>query len=116
MVPTNISNQIHLFSGDDLISTKGKPHGFLLASKKPLAALAGPDEVNATKDYELPSFYPLAPTIDLTVTNIYKDNDFTGELSQLIWAYTASQMFDNTEMFTFCQRFWLLIENQAFSC
>ena len=82
-MPSNI-NHPQLFSGEDLISTKGKPHGFLLASKKPLAALAGPDEVNATKDYELPSFYPLAPTIDLTVTNIYRDSDFTGKLSQVI--------------------------------
>ena len=67
-------------TGNDLISTRGLPHGFLLCSKNPLKPLAGTDEINASKDYELPSFYPLSPTIDLIDTNIYKDYDFTGRL------------------------------------
>ncbi|XP_072049848.1 large ribosomal subunit protein mL37-like [Amphiura filiformis] len=64
--------------GDDLVATQGNPHALLMTSKNPLPALVDQEEVAASKDYELPSFYPISPTIDLIETNIYKGDNFTG--------------------------------------
>ena len=72
------NSDITLSSGDDLIGTQGNPKGFLITAKRPLSPLAGEDEINATKEYELPSFYPVSPTIDLTETNIYRGESSTG--------------------------------------
>ncbi|XP_071476582.1 large ribosomal subunit protein mL37-like [Diadema antillarum] len=64
--------------GKDPIQIRGRS-GLLVSSASPLERLASPEEVAQTVEHKLPSFYPLAPTIDLLTRNIYKENhNFTG--------------------------------------
>ncbi|XP_071806834.1 large ribosomal subunit protein mL37-like [Asterias amurensis] len=58
---------------NDAVQVRGRP-GMILTSKNPLPVLASQDEINQTVDVPLESFYPLAPTIDLRSSIIYKEN------------------------------------------
>ena len=71
---------VFIFTLDnDAIQVRGRP-GMILTSKNPLPVLASQDEINQTVDVPLESFYPLAPTIDLRSSTIYKeDYNFPGK-------------------------------------
>ena len=64
---------ILISSENDIIQVRGRP-GMILTSKQPLRPLASQEEIEQTKDVVMESFYPLAPTIDLRLMNICKDN------------------------------------------
>ncbi|KAJ8270892.1 hypothetical protein GJAV_G00120450 [Gymnothorax javanicus] len=63
--------------GEDLFQVRGK-NGLLLSSRTPIPAVAGRDEVASTSDHVLETFYPISPTIDLQVTNVYQEKSQTG--------------------------------------
>lgn len=63
--------------GEDLFQIRGQ-NGFLLNSMTPLPALAGQEEVRATADHVLETFYPISPTIDLQCTHVYDQKSSTG--------------------------------------
>ncbi|XP_026885700.2 39S ribosomal protein L37, mitochondrial [Electrophorus electricus] len=63
--------------GEDLFQVRGQ-NGLLLSSTTPLAVLAGEEEVQATADHVLETFYPISPTIDLQYTHVYQQENYTG--------------------------------------
>ncbi|XP_063076360.1 39S ribosomal protein L37, mitochondrial [Engraulis encrasicolus] len=63
--------------GENHIQVRGK-NGMLLSSMSPLPAIAERDEVQATADTELETFYPISPTIDLQCINVYDVKTATG--------------------------------------
>lgn len=50
-----------------------------LSAKDPLPAVASREEVEATKDHTLETFYPISPTIDLQECHVYDMRNNTGE-------------------------------------
>lgn len=52
--------------------------GIRLNAKDPLPPIASREEVEATKDHVLETFYPLSPTIGLQESNVYDERDDTG--------------------------------------
>ncbi|XP_058159510.1 large ribosomal subunit protein mL37 [Dasypus novemcinctus] len=52
--------------------------GVRLNAKDPLPPVASREEVQATKDHVLETFYPISPTIDLQECNVYHMKDDTG--------------------------------------
>ncbi|XP_076838149.1 LOW QUALITY PROTEIN: large ribosomal subunit protein mL37 [Brachyhypopomus gauderio] len=64
--------------GEDLFQIRGQ-NGLLLSSAAPLPVLAGQEEVEATAQYVLETFYyPISPTIDLQRSHIYEQKNHTG--------------------------------------
>ncbi|XP_053102052.1 39S ribosomal protein L37, mitochondrial [Hemicordylus capensis] len=53
-------------------------NGKLLNVMKPLEPLASKDEILATENHVLETFYPIAPTIDLQEVNVYEIKNETG--------------------------------------
>ncbi|XP_025960776.2 large ribosomal subunit protein mL37 [Dromaius novaehollandiae] len=53
-------------------------NGILLNSMAPIPPVASRDEVVATEEHALETFYPIAPTIDLQEVNVYRELDDTG--------------------------------------
>uniref|UniRef100_A0A2K6T402 Large ribosomal subunit protein mL37 n=1 Tax=Saimiri boliviensis boliviensis TaxID=39432 RepID=A0A2K6T402_SAIBB len=49
-----------------------------LNTKDPLPTIASREEVEATKNHVLETFYPISPTIDLYECNVYDGKDHTG--------------------------------------
>lgn len=62
---------------EDLFQVRGQ-NGLLLNSMSPLPVLAGKEDVQATADHVLPTFYPVSPTIDLWNVQLYEDTERTG--------------------------------------
>ncbi|XP_071842311.1 large ribosomal subunit protein mL37-like [Apostichopus japonicus] len=56
----------------DHIQVVGAPKGILVSSRHPLSAAASTEEIEATRGVEIPTFEPLAPTLDLQETHIYQ--------------------------------------------
>ncbi|NXE51520.1 RM37 protein, partial [Casuarius casuarius] len=56
-------------------------NGILLNSMAPIPPVASKDEVVATEEHTLETFYPIAPTIDLQEVNVYRELDDTGKSS-----------------------------------
>ncbi|KAM7046252.1 large ribosomal subunit protein mL37 [Acridotheres tristis] len=52
--------------------------GILMNSMTPLPPVASKEEILATKEHVLETFYPIAPTIDLQEVNVYKELNDTG--------------------------------------
>lgn len=48
-------------------------------SMTPIAPVASKEEILATKEHILETFYPIAPTIDLQEVNVYKELNDTGQ-------------------------------------
>ncbi|XP_067109519.1 39S ribosomal protein L37, mitochondrial [Osmerus mordax] len=63
--------------GEELFQVRGQ-NGLLLSSTAPLPVLAGKEEVEATVDHTLETFYPLSPTIDLSIIHLYQESNHTG--------------------------------------
>lgn len=81
---------------EDTIQVKGHP-GLLVSSKTPLAVAASREEVEETRGLELPSFYPLAPTLDLLSTHIYQPNyHFAGYHKPHPFPYAHTRIIYNT--------------------
>uniref|UniRef100_A0A8C6ZVK6 Large ribosomal subunit protein mL37 n=1 Tax=Nothoprocta perdicaria TaxID=30464 RepID=A0A8C6ZVK6_NOTPE len=53
-------------------------NGILLNSMAPIPPVASKDEVAATEEHTLETFYPILPTIDLQEVTVYKELDDTG--------------------------------------
>lgn len=53
--------------------------GARLNAKDPLPPIASREEVEATKDHVLETFYPISPTIGLLECNVYDEKDDTGK-------------------------------------
>ncbi|XP_062994698.1 large ribosomal subunit protein mL37 [Elgaria multicarinata webbii] len=60
-----------------LLQVRG-PGGKLLNAMKPLQPIASKDEILATENHTLETFYPVAPTIDLQEVNVYEAKNDTG--------------------------------------
>ncbi|NWR71035.1 RM37 protein, partial [Centropus unirufus] len=54
-------------------------NGILLNSMTPIPPVASKEEVLATEDHVLETFYPISPTIDLQEVNVYKELNDTGK-------------------------------------
>lgn len=52
--------------------------GILMNSMTPIPPVASKEEILATKEHVLETFYPIAPTIDLQEVNVYKELNHTG--------------------------------------
>ncbi|XP_039929177.1 large ribosomal subunit protein mL37 [Hirundo rustica] len=52
--------------------------GILMNSMTPIPPVASKEEILATKEHVLETFYPIAPTIDLQEVNVYKELNDTG--------------------------------------
>lgn len=63
--------------GEELFQVRGQ-NGLLLSSMAPLPVLAGKEEVQATADHVLETFYPISPTIDLSIIHLYEETNHTG--------------------------------------
>lgn len=48
-------------------------------SMTPIPPVASKEEILATKEHVLETFYPIAPTIDLQEVNVYKELNDTGQ-------------------------------------
>ncbi|NXN15063.1 RM37 protein, partial [Indicator maculatus] len=53
-------------------------NGMLLNSMAPIPPVASKEEILATEEHVLETFYPIAPTIDLQEVNVYKELNDTG--------------------------------------
>ncbi|XP_062437570.1 large ribosomal subunit protein mL37 [Rhea pennata] len=53
-------------------------NGILLNSEAPIPPVASKEEVAATEEHALETFYPISPTIDLQEVNVYRELDDTG--------------------------------------
>lgn len=60
-----------------LLQVRGSS-GARLNAKDPLPTIASREEVEATKNHILETFYPISPTIDLQESNVYDVEDNTG--------------------------------------
>nr|XP_046263713.1 39S ribosomal protein L37, mitochondrial [Scatophagus argus] len=58
--------------GEDLFQIRGQ-NGLLHNCMDPLPVVSGKQEVSETADYNLETFYPMAPTISLQKVQIYKE-------------------------------------------
>ncbi|NXD10422.1 RM37 protein, partial [Nothocercus nigrocapillus] len=56
-------------------------NGILLNSMAPIPPVASRDEVAATEEHTLETFYPILPTIDLQEVTVYRELDDTGKSS-----------------------------------
>lgn len=52
-------------------------------SMTPIPPVASKEEILATKDHVLETFYPISPTIDLQEVNVYQELNDTGKSSFL---------------------------------
>lgn len=52
----------------------------LLNAENCLQPIASSDEILATEDHDLETFYPLSPIIDLREKNVYKIKNDTGKI------------------------------------
>lgn len=57
--------------------------GVQLNAKDPLSPIASREEVEATKNHVLETFYPILPTIDLQECSVYDVKDDTGKYQSL---------------------------------
>ncbi|KFR14815.1 hypothetical protein N306_07509, partial [Opisthocomus hoazin] len=53
-------------------------NGILVNSMTPIPPVASKEEILATEDHVLETFYPISPTIDLQEVNVYKELNDTG--------------------------------------
>ncbi|NXF69475.1 RM37 protein, partial [Ciccaba nigrolineata] len=53
-------------------------NGMLLNSMAPIPPVASKEEILASEEYVLETFYPISPTIDLQEVNVYKELNDTG--------------------------------------
>ncbi|XP_009083244.1 PREDICTED: 39S ribosomal protein L37, mitochondrial, partial [Acanthisitta chloris] len=53
-------------------------NGILMNSMAPIPPVASKEEILATKEHVLETFYPISPTIDLQEVNVYKEFNDTG--------------------------------------
>ncbi|XP_051481387.1 39S ribosomal protein L37, mitochondrial [Apus apus] len=53
-------------------------NGILMNSVAPIPPVASKEEILATKEHVLETFYPISPTIDLQEVNVYKELNDTG--------------------------------------
>ncbi|NXU47914.1 RM37 protein, partial [Turnix velox] len=56
-------------------------NGILLNSMSPIPPVASKEEILATEEHVLETFYPIYPTIDLQEVNVYKELNDTGKSS-----------------------------------
>ncbi|NXJ76983.1 RM37 protein, partial [Trogon melanurus] len=54
-------------------------NGILVNSVAPIPPVASEEEILATKEHVLETFYPIAPTIDLQEVNVYRELNDTGK-------------------------------------
>ncbi|NXD77247.1 RM37 protein, partial [Halcyon senegalensis] len=54
-------------------------NGILMNSMAPIPPVASKEEILATKEHVLETFYPISPTIDLQEVNVYKELNDTGK-------------------------------------
>ncbi|NXX48077.1 RM37 protein, partial [Tricholaema leucomelas] len=60
-----------------LLQVRGQ-NGMLLNAMAPIPPVASKEEILATEEHVLETFYPIAPTIDLQEVNVYKELNDTG--------------------------------------
>uniref|UniRef100_A0ABI7YJM1 Large ribosomal subunit protein mL37 n=1 Tax=Felis catus TaxID=9685 RepID=A0ABI7YJM1_FELCA len=75
--PATSSTTVAASSRSFLLQVRGSS-GARLNTKDPLPAIASKEEVEATKNHVLETFYPISPTIDLQECNVYDVKDNTG--------------------------------------
>ena len=51
-------------------------------SMAPIPPVASKEEILATEEHVLETFYPISPTIDLQEVNVYKELNDTGKSSR----------------------------------
>ncbi|XP_072771872.1 large ribosomal subunit protein mL37-like [Nerophis lumbriciformis] len=59
--------------GDDLFQIRGQ-NGLVYNSMDPLTRVSGTQDVSATADHTLETFYPVSPTVDLQKVHVYKED------------------------------------------
>ncbi|XP_053432269.1 39S ribosomal protein L37, mitochondrial [Nycticebus coucang] len=67
--------------------------GARLSAKDPLSPIASREEVEATKNHVLETFYPISPTIDLQECNVYDVEDNIGFLEGYPYPYPHTLYF-----------------------
>ncbi|XP_003793159.1 39S ribosomal protein L37, mitochondrial [Otolemur garnettii] len=67
--------------------------GARLCAKDPLSPIASREEVEATKNHVLETFYPISPTIDLQECNVYDVEDNVGFLEGYPYPYPHTLYF-----------------------
>ncbi|NWU60733.1 RM37 protein, partial [Pterocles burchelli] len=65
-------------------------NGILMNSMAPIPPVASKEEILATEEHVLETFYPISPTIDLQEVNVYKELNDTGESSRFKDGYPYS--------------------------
>ncbi|NXJ88569.1 RM37 protein, partial [Corythaixoides concolor] len=63
-----------------LLQVRGT-NGILMNSMAPIPPVASKEEIVATEEHVLETFYPISPTIDLQEVNVYKELNDTGKSS-----------------------------------
>lgn len=67
------------FTESALLQVRGI-NGKILNAMNPLEPIASKDEILATENHILETFYPIAPTIDLQEVYTYETKDDTGKV------------------------------------
>uniref|UniRef100_A0A8C9BAZ5 Large ribosomal subunit protein mL37 n=1 Tax=Phocoena sinus TaxID=42100 RepID=A0A8C9BAZ5_PHOSS len=75
--PATSSTSVAASSRSTLIQVHGSS-GAQLNAKDPLPPIASQEEVEATKNHVLETFYPISPTVGLQECSVYDVNDDTG--------------------------------------
>ncbi|XP_029474351.1 39S ribosomal protein L37, mitochondrial [Rhinatrema bivittatum] len=78
----------------NLLQVRGT-NGLLLSSTRPLAPLASRDEILATENHVLETFYPISPTIDLQEAHIYAEKNSTGFQNNYPYPHPHTVYFSN---------------------
>ncbi|XP_007907172.1 39S ribosomal protein L37, mitochondrial [Callorhinchus milii] len=81
----------------DLFQVRGV-NGILLNSTRPLPAMAAKEEVMDTEGHLLPSFYPIAPTIDLQQIHVYQEPNDTGFRAGYPYPHAHTLYIDNSSI------------------
>lgn len=66
-------------------------------SMTPIPPVASKEEILATKDHVLETFYPISPTIDLQEVNVYQELNDTGKSSRR-WQFPSSPCLSATRL------------------
>lgn len=71
--------------------------GIRLSAKDPLPPIASREEVEATRNHVLETFYPISPTIDLQECHVYDLKDDTGGKQSLLFLLCGDEGNDFAE-------------------
>ncbi|XP_030061485.1 large ribosomal subunit protein mL37 [Microcaecilia unicolor] len=73
-------------------------NGWLLSAKRPLAPLASRDEILATENHVLETFYPIAPIIDLQAVQVYLEKNDSGFQAGYPYPHPHTVYFSNSDI------------------